>query len=73
MSDSNACNYFQQQQDRQELGHAVDTLGSFIAKHSVLDLRSSCALALQIFQNGESSGCVSVARATRLLAEINDA
>ena len=73
MADSGPNDYFQWQQERQELREAVDMLGNFIAKHSKLNSSDSIMLAMQIFVNGESSGCVSAARAARLLAEAGNA
>ena len=73
MADSGPNDYFQWQQERQELREAVDMLGNFIAKHSKLNSSDSSMLAMQIFVNGESSGCVSAARAARLLAEAGNA
>lgn len=73
MADSGPKDYFQWQQERQELREAVDMLGNFIAKHSKLNSFDSSMLAMQIFVNGESSGCVSAARAARLMAEADDA
>lgn len=73
MADFDTHDYFQWQQDRQELREAVDMLGNFIAKHSKLNSFDSSMLAMQIFVNGESSGCVSAARAARLMAEADDA
>ncbi len=63
----------QQRQDREDLREAVLRLGSFIDQHSPLDLRRSQVLALAILENGECSGCVSAARAARLLAEADNA
>ena len=65
--------WFQQQQDLEELREAVLKLSSFINQHSILDLPRSQTLALAIFKNGECSGCVSAARAARLLAETDNA
>ena len=73
MADSDPNDYFQWQQERQELREAVDMLGNFITKHSKLNSSDSSMLAMQIFVNGESSGCVSAARATRMLTEAGDA
>lgn len=73
MADSDPNDYFQWQQERQELREAVDMLGNFIAKHSKLNSFDSSMLAMQIFVNGESSGCVSAARSARLMAEADDA
>ena len=65
--------WFQQQQDRQELEEAVLKLGSFINQYSSLSLQRSQVLALAILENGDSSGCVSATRAARPLAEVEDA
>jgi uncharacterized protein (DUF3084 family) len=74
MTDSDTRDYFQQQQDRQELQDAVDTLGSFIFQVGPhLSVHQSRRLAMQILENGEKSGVVSAARAARLLAEADDA
>ena len=73
MPDPTTRDYFQQQQDRQELAEAVLKLGSFIEQYSPLSLQRSQVLALAILENGECSGCVSAARAARLLAEADDA
>ena len=73
MPDPTARDYFQQQQDRQELAEAVTTLGNYIYQVSSLSGHQSQRLAMQILENGESSGCVFAARAARLLAEADDA
>ena len=73
MANSGPNDYFQWQQERQELREAVDMLGNFIAKHSKLSPFSAHVLASQILKDGESSGCVSAARAARLMAEVGDA
>ena len=73
MPDPITRDYFQQQQDRQELEEAVLRLGGFIYQYSPLILQRSQVLALAIFENGDCSGCVSAARAARLLAEVEDA
>ena len=73
MPEPTARDYFQEHQDRQELAKAMSMLGSFIAKYSVLDPISASVLAMQIYVNGESSGCVSAARAARLLKEAHNA
>jgi hypothetical protein len=73
MPDPTPRDYFQQQQDRQELEEAVLRLGSFIDQFSTLGLQRSQILALAILENGNNSGVVSAARAARLLAEADDA
>ena len=61
--------YFEQQQDRQELAEAVSSLGSFIGRHSLLNDLQAEQLALAILTNGPESGVVAAARAVRLLKE----
>jgi hypothetical protein len=61
--------YFEQQQDRQELAEAVSSLGSFIGRHSLLNDLEAERLALAILTDGPGSGVVSAARAVRLLKE----
>jgi hypothetical protein len=73
MPEHTSRDYFQQQQDRQELEEAVFKLGSFIEQFSPLSLQASQVLALAILENGNNSGVVSAARAARLLAEADDA
>jgi hypothetical protein len=73
MPDPTARDYFEQQQDRHELAEAVFKLGSFINQYSPLSLQRSQVLALAILENADCSGCVSAARAARLLAEADDA
>jgi hypothetical protein len=68
-SSSQPHDWFEQQQDRQELADAVNKLGRFIDQYSPLPSERSRILALAILENGETSGVVSAARAARLLAE----
>jgi hypothetical protein len=67
MLDTITRDWFDQQQDRQELTETVSCLSSFIAQHSALSDLQAQRLALAILENGPESGVVSAARATRLL------
>ena len=56
-------------EDRADLADAISRLAPFIHQRTELPLLKCQMLAIEILENGQESGVVSAAKATRLLEE----